>query len=161
MAIKAFEIDYGRNDPRAVAEIVDHADVLLEFHRYQAERWIHLRTTNLIECTFATVPLPTKITKGPGSHAAGLAMAWSRCWRLSSLKDQWHEPGLRASSDAIRPPYSQRRRRATWLSDSLRYAPDRHPSEVRNLPDGARHPSRRESAWVAFCRLAVFNGSVN
>ena len=56
MAIKAFEIGYGANYLKAVAKIVDHADVLLEFYRYPAERWIHLRTTNLIECTFATVP---------------------------------------------------------------------------------------------------------
>jgi hypothetical protein len=35
-------------------------------------------TTNPIECTFATVRLSTKITKGPGAHAAGLAMACSR-----------------------------------------------------------------------------------
>ena len=42
MAIKAFEIDYGANCPKAVAKIVDHADVLLEFYRYPAERWIHL-----------------------------------------------------------------------------------------------------------------------
>ena len=98
VAIEAFEVDNGANCPKAVAKIVDHADVLLEFYRYPAERWIHLRTTNPIECTFATVRLPTKITKGPRSHAAGLAMACSRCWRLLSLKDQWYEPGLRASS---------------------------------------------------------------
>ncbi len=42
MAIKAFEIDYGANCPKAVVKIVDHADVLLEFYRYPAERWIHL-----------------------------------------------------------------------------------------------------------------------
>jgi putative transposase len=66
VAIEAFEIDYGANCPKAVAKIVDHADVLLEFYRYPAERWIHLRTTNPIECTFATVRLPTKITKAPG-----------------------------------------------------------------------------------------------
>lgn len=38
MAIKAFEIDYGANYPKAVAKIVDYADVLLEFHRYRGER---------------------------------------------------------------------------------------------------------------------------
>jgi NAD(P)-dependent dehydrogenase (short-subunit alcohol dehydrogenase family) len=41
-----------------------------------AEHWIHLRTTNPIESTFATVRLRTKVTKGPGSRAAGLAMAY-------------------------------------------------------------------------------------
>lgn len=76
LAIKAFEIDYGAKYPKAVAKIVDDADVLLEFYKYPAEHWIHLRTTNPIESTFATVRLRTKVTKGPGSRAAGLAMAY-------------------------------------------------------------------------------------
>ena len=42
MAIKALAIDYGANCPEPVAKIVDRADVLLEFYRYPAERWIHL-----------------------------------------------------------------------------------------------------------------------
>ena len=46
VAIKAFEIDYGAKYPIAVAKIVDDADVLLEFYKYRAEHWIHLRTTN-------------------------------------------------------------------------------------------------------------------
>jgi putative transposase len=76
VAIKAFEIDYGAKYPKAVAKIVDDADVLLEFYTYPAEHWVHLRTTNPIESTFATVRLRTKVTKGPGSRAAGLAMAY-------------------------------------------------------------------------------------
>ena len=35
--------------PKAVAKIVDDADVLLEFYHYPAEHWIHLGTTNPIE----------------------------------------------------------------------------------------------------------------
>ena len=76
VAIKAFEIGYGAKYPKAVAKIVDDADVLLEFYKYPAEHWIHLRTTNPIESTFATVRLRTKVTKGPGSRAAGIAMAY-------------------------------------------------------------------------------------
>jgi transposase-like protein len=76
VAIKAFEVDYGAKYPKAVAKIVDDADVLLEFYKYPAEHWVHLRTTNPIESTFATVRLRTKVTKGPGSRAAGLAMAY-------------------------------------------------------------------------------------
>jgi len=76
LAIKAFEIDYGAKYPKAVAKIVDDADVLLEFYKYPAEHWVHLRTTNPIESTFATVRLRTKVTKGPGSRAAGIAMAY-------------------------------------------------------------------------------------
>lgn len=46
------------------------------FYDYQAEHWIDLRTTNPIESTFATVCHRTRVTKGPGSRAAGLAMAF-------------------------------------------------------------------------------------
>jgi putative transposase len=76
VAIKAFEIDYAAKYPKAVAKIIDDADVLLEFYRYPAEHWIHLRTTNPIESTFATVRLRARVTKGPGSRAAGIAMAY-------------------------------------------------------------------------------------
>src|SRR5277367_6962572 len=76
VAIKAFEVDYGAKYPKAVTKIVDDTDVLLEFYKYPAEHWVHLRTTNPIESTFATVRLRTKVTKGPGSRAAGIAMAY-------------------------------------------------------------------------------------
>ena len=71
VAVKAFEVDFGAKYPKAVAKIVDDRDTLLEFYKYPAEHWIHLRTTNPIESTFATVRLRTKVTKGPGSRAAG------------------------------------------------------------------------------------------
>jgi hypothetical protein len=45
-----------------------------------------LKTTNAIESTFATVRLRTKVTKGPGSRAAGLAMAFKL---LESAEDRW------------------------------------------------------------------------
>ena len=44
--------------------------------RLPAEHWIHLRTTNPIESTFATVLLRQRITKGPGSRAACVAIAF-------------------------------------------------------------------------------------
>ncbi len=46
-------------------------DVLLKFHDFPAQHWSHLRTTNPIESTFATVRLRQRVTKGPGSRAAG------------------------------------------------------------------------------------------
>jgi len=76
LAIKAFALDYQAKYPKAVAKIADDMDVLLEFYKYPAEHWVHLRTTNPIESTFATVRLRTKVTKGPGSRAAGIAMAY-------------------------------------------------------------------------------------
>ena len=49
---------------------------MLAFDDFPAEHWIHLRTTNPIESTFSTIRNRTKITKGPGSRAAGIAMAF-------------------------------------------------------------------------------------
>lgn len=88
LAVKAFEIDYGAKYPKAVAKIVDDLDVLLEFYRYPAEHWIHLRTTNPIESTFASVRLRTKVTKGPGSRAAGIAMAYKL---IDSAQTRWRK----------------------------------------------------------------------
>jgi putative transposase len=75
-AIKAFADEFGAKWPKAVAKITDKPDALLCFFDFPAEHWIHLKTTNPIESTFATVRLRTKVTKGPGSRAAGLAMAF-------------------------------------------------------------------------------------
>ncbi len=75
-AAKAFADGYGAKFPKAVAKIVDDLDQLLAFYDYPAQHWIHLRTTNPIESTFATVRHRTKVTKGPGSKAAGIAMAF-------------------------------------------------------------------------------------
>jgi transposase-like protein len=75
-AVRAFEAAYGAKFPKATAKITDDVEVLLAFYDYPAEHWIHLRTTNPIESTFATVRHRTKITRGPGSRAAGLAMAF-------------------------------------------------------------------------------------
>lgn len=56
--------------------VVHDVEELLAFYGYPAEHWIHLRTSNPIESTFATVWHRTKVTMGPGSRAAGPAMAF-------------------------------------------------------------------------------------
>jgi len=76
VAIDAFAAEFGIKWPKAVAKLVDDAIPLLAFFDFPAEHWIHLKTTNPIESTFATVRLRTKVTKGPGSRPAGLAMAF-------------------------------------------------------------------------------------
>lgn len=86
VAIAAFERDYEAKYPKAVKKITDDADVLLEYFRYPAEHWVHLRTTNPIESTFATVRLRTKVTKGPGSRAAGIAMAYKL---IEAAQSRW------------------------------------------------------------------------
>lgn len=75
-ALKTFAKLYGAKFPKAGAKITSDQDVLLEFYDYPAEHWIHLRTTNPIESSFVTVRLRTKVTKGAGSRAAGLAMVF-------------------------------------------------------------------------------------
>jgi transposase-like protein len=75
-AVAAFKLAYGAKFGKAVSKITDDLDELLAFYDYPAEHWVHLRTTNPIESTFATVRHRTKVTKGPGSKAAGLAMAF-------------------------------------------------------------------------------------
>ena len=83
---KAFAADYGAKWPKAVAKIIDDLDVLLAFYDFPAEHWIHLRTTNPIESTFATVRLRQRVTKGPGSRAAGIAMAFKL---IESAQARW------------------------------------------------------------------------
>lgn len=48
--------------------------MLLSFYDFPAEHWKHLRTTNPIESTFATIRLRHKRTKGNGTRRASLAM---------------------------------------------------------------------------------------
>ena len=78
-ATKAFDRflqTYGVKWPRAADCLEKDRTELLAFYDFPAEHWRHLRTSNPIESTFATVRLRTYRTKGPGSRAAGLAMAF-------------------------------------------------------------------------------------
>ncbi len=81
--VEAYEAKY----PKAAASLVAGREELVTQFDFPAEHWIHLRTTNPIESTFATVKLRQRVTKGAGSRAAGLAMAFKlllaaeRTWR--------------------------------------------------------------------------------
>jgi len=70
--VQTFEAKY----PKAAECLVKDQDVLLTFYDFPAEHWIHLRTTNPIESTFATVRLRTVRTKGSGSRTACLTMVF-------------------------------------------------------------------------------------
>ena len=85
-AAKAFDAEFRAKWPKAADKIHDDLDQLLCFFDFPTEHWVHLKTTNAIESTFATVRLRTKVTKGPGSRAAGLAMAFKL---LESAEDRW------------------------------------------------------------------------
>jgi putative transposase len=86
VAIGAFADAFGARYPKVVAKVTGDQDELLAFFDYPAEHWVHLKTTNPIESTFATVRLRTKVTKGPGSRAAGLAMAFKL---IESAQARW------------------------------------------------------------------------
>ncbi len=78
-AFKAFDLfihSYQAKYPAAVECLLKDQEQLLAFYRFPAEHWSHLRTSNPIESTFATVRLRTYRTKGPGSREAGLAMVF-------------------------------------------------------------------------------------
>ena len=90
-AFKAFDhfvATYLAKYPEAVECLSKDRDELLAFYDFPAEHWIHLRTTNPIESTFATVRLRHRRTKGNGSRVACLAMVFKLCesaaktWRL-------------------------------------------------------------------------------
>ncbi len=85
-AIDVFAGQFAAKFGKAVAKIVDDTEALLAFYDFPAEHWIHLKTTNPIESTFATVRLRTRVTKGAGSRAAGLAMAFKL---LEAAEQRW------------------------------------------------------------------------
>ncbi len=70
--VETFQAKY----PKAVECLLKDRDVLLTFYDFPAEHWIHIRTTNPIESTFATVRLRTRKTKGCGSRTACLTMVF-------------------------------------------------------------------------------------
>jgi len=89
-ALQAFDLfvaKYEAKYPKAAECLVKDRDELLAFYDMPAEHWRHLRTTNPIESTFATVRLRHRRTKGSGSRRACLAMVFmlarsaQRRWR--------------------------------------------------------------------------------
>lgn len=78
---------YAAKYPKATKSLVEAREKLVTHFEFPAEHWLHLRTTNPIESTFATVKLRQRVTKGAGSRNAGLAMAFKlllaaeRTWR--------------------------------------------------------------------------------
>jgi putative transposase len=85
--VAAFLADHEAKYPKATKALATENDKLMTHFELPAEHWKHLRTTNPIESTFATVKLRQRVTKGAGSRGAGLAMAYrllllaERSWR--------------------------------------------------------------------------------
>lgn len=71
-----FEKSYAEKYPKAVECLVKDWKVLTNYFDFPASHWLHLRTTNPIESSFATVKLRTKVTKGAGSKLAAEMMTF-------------------------------------------------------------------------------------
>ena len=79
---------YGVKWDQAVAKLVKDRDALLTYYNFPAEHWKHIRTSNPIESTFATVRHRTKRTKGCLSRKTGLAMAFKL---MMSAQKKWRK----------------------------------------------------------------------
>jgi len=75
-ALVEFRQRFGAKHPKAIECLDKDEDVLFTFYDFPAEHWLHIRTTNAIESTFATVRHRTRQTKGCGSRAATLTMVF-------------------------------------------------------------------------------------
>ena len=85
-AIDAFVAEFEAKWPKAAGKLSKDREQLLAFYDFPAEHWRHLRSTNPIESSFATVKLRTRVTKGAGSKDAALAMAYKL---LDAAQDRW------------------------------------------------------------------------
>jgi transposase-like protein len=86
-AFDTFCATYESKYPKAAACLAKDRDELLAFYDFPAEHWSHLRTTNPIESTFATVRLRTEKTKGAGTRAACLTMTFKL---VQSAQRRWN-----------------------------------------------------------------------
>ena len=73
-AMGLFEEKYAAKYPRATACLTKDREALLAFYDFPAEHWVHIRTTNPIESTFATLRHRTKRVKGAFSRESALSM---------------------------------------------------------------------------------------
>ncbi len=87
-AFDFFVETYGAKYDKAVGKLTKDRAVLLSFYGFPAEHWKHIRTTNPIESTFATVRHRTGKTKGCLSRRTGLAMAFKL---MMSAQGKWRK----------------------------------------------------------------------
>jgi putative transposase len=86
LALERLREEFDAKYPKALAKLDRDWQHLTAFYDFPAEHWRHLRTSNAIESSFATVKLRTRVTKGAGSKRAALAMAYKL---LDSAQTRW------------------------------------------------------------------------
>lgn len=80
--VKLYDAKY----PKAVDCLLKSKEETLAFYDFQAQHWRHIRSTNPVESTFATVRLRSKRTKGCGSRIATLMMVFKL---VESAQKRW------------------------------------------------------------------------
>src|SRR3954447_10851462 len=85
-ARERFRSTFDAKYPKAVAKLDKDWAHLTAFYDFPAEHWRHLRTSNAIESSFATVKLRTRVTKGAASKKAALSMAYKL---LDAAQQRW------------------------------------------------------------------------
>jgi putative transposase len=85
-ARQRFREEFDAKYPKALVKLDRDWKHLSAFYDFPAEHWRHLRTSNAIESSFATVKLRTRVTKGAGSKKAALAMAYKL---LDAAQERW------------------------------------------------------------------------
>lgn len=99
-AFDTFLSTYEAKYPKATHCLAKDRDVLLTFYDFPAEHWVHLRTTNPIESTFATVRLRTAKTRGCLSRETMLSMVFKLC---QSAEKGWRRlQGYKRIADVVR-----------------------------------------------------------
>jgi putative transposase len=86
--IKAFVAEFSSKYEKAVDCLIKDREALLAFFDFPAEHWKHLRTSNPIASSFATVRLRQRVTKGAGSRAKALTMAFKL---LMLAQERWRK----------------------------------------------------------------------
>lgn len=85
-AVERFVATFTPKQPKAVECLERDREALLTFFDFPAEHWIHLRTSNPIESSFATVRLRQRVTKGAGNRTKALTMAFQL---LAMAEKRW------------------------------------------------------------------------
>jgi|TARA_B100001971_G_C18181358_1_gene532946 transposase-like protein len=84
--VDRFVKEYEDRYPKAVASLLRDRETMLTFYDFPAAHWQSIRSTNVIESAFATVRLRQRVTKGAGSRAKGLTMAFKL---LAMAEKRW------------------------------------------------------------------------
>jgi transposase-like protein len=111
-AYDQFIASYQAKYPKATECLEKDQEWLFTFYDFPAQHWSHLRTTNPIESTFATVRLRTQRTKGSGSRIATLTMVFKL-----GVEAQKHWRRLNGSESARRQNFM--RLRNAWTRENL------------------------------------------